>query len=87
MAQQIRLADIVIDCPDEKKLCEFYLQLLGWERAELFGHPAAVSENGVMLLFVQQDGFEYAPPVWPEQAETQQKLSLIHISAMTTNRR
>ena len=52
MADQIKLADIVVDCPDEQKLCTFYQELLGWSRSEMFGHPAVVSENGVMFLFV-----------------------------------
>lgn len=71
MAKEFRLADIVVDCPDEKALGRFYAQLLGWKEAELFGHPAVVSENGVMLLFVQEE--DYLPPVWPEQAKEQQK--------------
>lgn len=71
MAKQVSLADLVIDCPDEKKLCNFYLELLGWERLSLFGHPAAVNENGLMLLFVQED--DYVPPVWPEEEGKQQK--------------
>lgn len=71
MIDGICLGDIVIDCPDEKKLCEFYIGLLGWKKAELFGHPAVLSENGLMLLFVQEEG--YVPPVWPEEEGKQQK--------------
>lgn len=71
MPKEIALADIVVDCPDEKKLHAFYGQLLGWKSSELFGHPALVSGNGVMLLFVQVEG--YTAPVWPEEPLKQQK--------------
>ncbi|HIT18528.1 MAG TPA: VOC family protein [Candidatus Fimivivens faecavium] len=72
MADKIRLADVVVDCPDEEKLCAFYEGLLGWKRSELFGHPAVVSENGVMFAFVKDD-FQYEPPVWPEAPGKPQK--------------
>lgn len=81
MASEIRLADLVVDCPDERALSEFYCQLLGWKRAELFGHPAAVSENGVMFLFVQEE--DYVPPVWPEEEGAQQKQ--IHFDFLTAD--
>ena len=71
MAKDIRLADIVVDCADEQALCMFYSRLLGWEKREMFGHPALLSENGVMLLFVQEEDF--VPCVWPEQEKRQQK--------------
>ena len=71
MADQIKLADIVVDCPDDQKLCTFYQELLGWSRSEMFGHPAVVSENGVMFLFVQEE--DYVAPVWPEEPDKQQK--------------
>lgn len=71
MSNEIRLADIVVDCADEQALCSFYVGLLGWKKAELFGHPAVVSENGVMFLFVQEE--DYVPCVWPEEEGEQQK--------------
>lgn len=71
MVDGIRLADLVVDCPDEKRLCDFYEGLLGWKRTELFGHPAVLSESGVMFLFVQEE--DYVPPVWPEAEGQQQK--------------
>lgn len=71
MNNEVRLADLVIDCPDAEKLSRFYHQLLGWKTAELFGNPALVSENGVMLVFVQEA--DYMPPVWPEIEGCQQK--------------
>ena len=71
MSNEIRLADLVVDCPDAIKLSQFYHELLDWKTTELFGNPAVVSENGVMLVFVQED--DYVPPVWPEVEGRQQK--------------
>lgn len=74
MTTEMKLADIVIDCPDEKTLCAFYEALLGWKKAELFGHPALISTNGVMFAFVQEEvAGAYIPPVWPEEGAKQQK--------------
>lgn len=72
MANAIRLADIVVDCADAKNLCEFYAALLGWEKTELFGHPALLGQSGaVMFVFVQEE--DYVSPVWPETDGKQQK--------------
>lgn len=71
MCNEVRLADLVIDCPNAQELSHFYHELLGWNTAELFGNPAVVSENGVMLVFVQEA--DYVPPVWPEAEGRQQK--------------
>lgn len=71
MTNEVRLADLIIDCPDAQKLSQFYHELLGWKTAELFGNPAVVSENGVMLVFVQEA--DYVPPVWPEVEGKPQK--------------
>lgn len=70
MANAIRLADIVVDCADEKKLAAFYEGLLGWKTQEFFGHPALVSDY-LMLVFIQEE--DYVPPIWPEQDGVQQK--------------
>lgn len=71
MTNEVRLADLIIDCPDAQKLSQFYHELLEWKTAELFGNPAVVSENGVMLVFVQEA--DYVPPVWPEVEGKPQK--------------
>ena len=39
MCNEIRLADLVVDCPDAIKLSQFYHELLGWKTTELFGNP------------------------------------------------
>lgn len=71
MIQGIIMGDLVMDCADEKELCDFYAELLGWEKYELYGHPAACSDDGLALLFVQEE--DYVPPVWPEENGKQQK--------------
>lgn len=71
MIPGIRLGNVMIDCKDEQALCSFYERLLDWRRSELFGHPALTGENGVILLFMQEE--DYVPPVWPEENGRQQK--------------
>lgn len=71
MIQDISLGDIIIDCDDDKKLREFYAELLGWERCELYGMPGVQSGNGIVFFFMQEE--DYVPPVWPEQDSKQQK--------------
>ena len=71
MLSGIRLGNIMVDCDDEQKLCEFYHQLLGWEKRKLFGRPAVCSPYGVVFLFIEEEG--YLPPIWPEEAGRQQK--------------
>ncbi|MEA4889217.1 MAG: VOC family protein [Clostridiaceae bacterium] len=61
---------INIDCPDTKKLREFYAALTGW--AQDFHWTALVAENGMVVHFMQCD-FDYSPPVWPEEPGKQQK--------------
>ena len=69
--QEIKLANVTIDCGDEKALCSFYSQLLGWESMEMFGHAAVRGPGGLIFLFVQEE--DYVPCGWPEQEGQQQK--------------
>ena len=66
------LADysINIDCPDTKKLREFYAGLTNWDKE--FHWTALVAENRMNVHFMQSD-FDYLPPVWPERPGKQQK--------------
>jgi len=61
---------INIDCPDTKRLREFYAQLTPWDQN--FHWTALVAENGMVVHFMQSD-FDYIPPVWPEEPGKQQK--------------
>ena len=71
MTQDICLSAIMIDCDYDKKLREFYAEFLGWEICEVYSMPGVRSRDGVVFFFVQND--DYVPPVWPEQANKQQK--------------
>lgn len=71
MISGICLGNVMIDCADEQKLCDFYHRLLGWDRSEMFGCPALRSENGIVFLFIAEK--DYISPVWPEENEKQQK--------------
>lgn len=73
MGKEVKLADLVVDCSNAEELCTFYEKLLEWKRTSLFGHPAVISENGVMFAFVQEESVAYTPCVWPEVAGKQQK--------------
>ena len=72
MIDKITLGDISIDCKDPETLREFYAELTGWDRQTMFGWPALVAENDLIILFMGCD-FEYIPPVWPEEPDKQQK--------------
>lgn len=61
----------MVDCNDEQELCEFYYKLLGWEKRKMFGRPSLCSENGIIILFIEEQ--DYVPPTWPEEKEKQQK--------------
>ena len=69
MAAEVVLGNVMVDCGDEQSLREFYASLLGWERCELYGHPA-VRSGGVVFLFQQLEG--YTRPIWPEEEGQQQ---------------
>lgn len=69
--KQVKLGNVMIDCNNEKTLCDFYYKLLGWEKCMLFGRPAVKSENDIVFLFIEEEG--YIPPIWPEEGNKQQK--------------
>lgn len=71
MIDGIGLGNIMVDCDDEQKLCEFYHKLLGWEKRKMFGRPALCNKDGIVFLFIEED--HYIPPVWPEEKGNQQK--------------
>lgn len=71
MTEEICLGNVMVDCGDAKTLCEFYAELLGWEKCRKYGLPGVHSKSGVVFLFAQED--DYVPPVWPEQEGKQQK--------------
>lgn len=73
MNQVACLGNVGVDCKDAQKLQNFYAELLGWEKREMYGCPAVCSESGIVFLFDQAEDCEYIPPEWPEQPGKQQK--------------
>ncbi|WP_254904770.1 VOC family protein [Clostridium tyrobutyricum] len=71
MVNGISLGNIMVDCDNEQKLCEFYHKLLGWEKSKMFGCPALSNRNGIVFLFIEEE--DYIPPIWPEEEGKQQK--------------
>jgi predicted enzyme related to lactoylglutathione lyase len=66
-----RFPVVVLDCPDPKRLAEFYGALLGWkiERDEA-DWCSIRAEYGDSLQFQRVDG--YTAPQWPGQVVPQQ---------------
>jgi len=69
--EELKLGNVMVDCPDSGLLADFYAALLGWQRMILYGCPAVRSKTGVVFLFAQEEN--YAPPIWPEVPGKQQK--------------
>lgn len=69
MKPEMAIGDVVVDCGDAAKLRNFYAELLGGEKCELYGLPAL--RSGLLFLFAQEP--DYVPPVWPEKDGRQQK--------------
>ncbi|GHU37794.1 hypothetical protein FACS1894105_10560 [Clostridia bacterium] len=68
----IYIGDISIDCANPKRTREFYAALTGWERRIMYNCPVLIADNGLVILFMGCD-FDFVPPVWPEEPDTQQK--------------
>ena len=73
MIKGICLGNIAIDCNDANKLQDFYAELLGWKKHTMYGCPAVIDQNGLVLLFMRADDFDYVKPTWPEELNKQQK--------------
>jgi catechol 2,3-dioxygenase-like lactoylglutathione lyase family enzyme len=74
----IRFEGVVLDCPDDRQLMNFYHQLTGMEIEDVDGDAfPVVSAHGVSLLFQRVEG--YQPPTWPTQERGQQ----IHLEFVT----
>jgi predicted enzyme related to lactoylglutathione lyase len=73
MIKGVCLGNIGIDCNDALKLQDFYAELLGWEKCEMYGSPALSNQNGIVFLFDRADDGDYVRPIWPEQPGSQQK--------------
>ena len=62
MIKGITMGDLSIDAVNPEKLRDFYAVLTGWEKRTAYDCPAVVTENGLLVLFMNVD-CGYAPPV------------------------
>jgi catechol-2,3-dioxygenase len=69
---KIRLASVVLDSSDSKKLADFYAALLNWQKYA--DDPEWIyvrnEEDFPLIIFQQTD--DYVPPVWPNTLNQQQ---------------
>ncbi|MET9862061.1 VOC family protein [Streptomyces smyrnaeus] len=68
-----KMGVVVLDCPDTRRLAEFYAQLLGWKvDPESDSSWTEVLDEGGRrrLAFQQAPGF--VPPQWPSEEHSQQ---------------
>jgi predicted enzyme related to lactoylglutathione lyase len=70
-----RMRSIVLDCPDTRRLAEFYRDLLGWEITYVEppeeGGWITMSDGGpVRIAF--QSAPDHKPPRWPDPEHPQQ---------------
>ncbi|MFC9438039.1 VOC family protein [Nocardia sp. NPDC057030] len=67
-----RLRSVVLDCPEPRKLAEFYINLLGLELAEDEDDTWVVTVDGEGRRIVFQSAPEYQPPRFPDPEASQQ---------------
>lgn len=69
----IRLASVVLDCPNSRVLAQFYGALLGWPIIDEDPEWLHVRhKNGYpMIIFQEEENF--IPPSWPTEANRQQQ--------------
>lgn len=72
MISDLTIGDLMIDCANAERACEFYANLMGWERTVSFDCPAVKTDIGMTILFAKID-IPYLPPIWPEEQGEQQK--------------
>lgn len=65
-----RIPQVVLDCPEPKKLADFYSALLGWSISGDGDWYTVRADYGDALHFQQVSDF--TPPQWPGQARPQQ---------------
>ena len=55
MIDGITIGDLSIDCAKPSQTQKFYVALAGWEKCEVYGCPAVVSDGGLLILFMGCD--------------------------------
>ncbi|GIH90490.1 VOC family protein [Planobispora siamensis] len=66
-----RMRSVVLDCPDPKRLADFYGELLGWKITNLEDDWVTLSDGGPVRICFQQAP-DHQPPDWPSQDRPQQ---------------
>ncbi|MDR1736337.1 MAG: VOC family protein [Oscillospiraceae bacterium] len=72
MISNFTIGDLTIDCANAGRACDFYADLMDWEKTVAYGCLALKTDNDLTILFAETD-IPYAPPVWPEEPGKQQK--------------
>ncbi|MEU4574886.1 VOC family protein [Nonomuraea sp. ATR24] len=62
----------VIDCPDPKKLADFYSRLFGWPVIYDEDDWVVLKDTGSSMRLAFQRVGDFRPPVWPEGERPQQ---------------
>ncbi|GAA3602282.1 VOC family protein [Nonomuraea rosea] len=63
---------VVFDCPDPRKLAEFYSNLLGWPVTSVEDDWVVVSDGGSPRRLAFQLAPDHQPPQWPDPGHPQQ---------------
>ena len=80
----LRLAAFAIDCPDPRRLAEFYGDLLGWtvDEAESDGEWVELADpSGGTRLAFQRDS-NYVAPTWPDPRRPQMMHLDVRVSTL-----
>ena len=72
MIKNFTIGDLMIDCANAERACDFYASLMGYEKTTAYGCLALKTDIGLTILFTETD-IPYVPPVWPEEPWAQQK--------------
>ncbi|MBO3749045.1 VOC family protein [Streptosporangiaceae bacterium NEAU-GS5] len=66
------LRSVVLDCPEPRKLADFYAGLLGWKVTYEDDDWVSVRTDGGAVGLSFQRAPDYQPPTWPDPERPQQ---------------
>ena len=71
----MKLKTVILECPDVKRLLDFYQGMLGWPVVFDGGEFVRIQcpETGMGLAFQLDE--DYVPPVWPDEPGQQQMMA------------
>ncbi len=68
---QVKLHNVVLECPDTRRLADFYQQLTGWSVDQAEPGWITLSGGGYLrLAFQEAPG--HKPPTWPDDSSSMQ---------------